>query len=476
MVDVTQFQTVVEDNDRLWSVPRRAVGIVVGVVDFVLIVATCVFAAVAYHHFFLSQGVIRPYLGLGAVCGAIFVLLSRPLYSTDALTSFIEQLRGLLLNWTIVLSIICLILFLLRVGADYSRGSMLLFSVLSFGTLVGSRFVIFSFLNKALDEGKLDGSPAVIIGDGCSLAGWSHLQILRNFGAREIGRLELPSVTDNQSDLLAAVDSAIITARVNRAEHMLLALRWDDERRRELVCKRLQMLPVRVLLLPDQKITALLTRPAQKVGANFTLELQRPPLSPIEFSLKRASDLALAGALLVLVSPLLALIAFLIKIDSRGPVFFRQRRKGFNGYEFNIYKFRTLKVLEDGDIIRQVQRNDSRVTRVGRILRATSLDELPQLINVIQGQMSLVGPRPHAVAHDNKYTKLIANYAFRQHVKPGLTGWAQIHGLRGETARLELMENRVDFDLWYIKNWSIWLDLRIVARTFFELMRRRNAY
>ena len=340
---------------------------------------------------------------------------------------------------------------------------------------MGSRFVIFSFLNKALDEGKLDGSPAVIIGDGCSLAAWSHLQILRNFGAREIGRLELPSVTDNQSDLLAAVDSAITTARAKRAERMLLALRWDDERRRELVCKRLQMLPVRVLLLPDQKITALLTRPAQKVGANFTLELQRPPLSPIEFALKRASDVALAGALLVLVSPLLALIAFLIKIDSRGPVIFRQRRKGFNGYEFNIYKFRTLKVLEDGDIIRQVQRNDSRVTRVGRILRATSLDELLQLINVIQGQMSLVGPRPHAVAHDDKYTKLIANYAFRQHVKPGLTGWAQIHGLRGETARLELMENRVDFDLWYIKNWSIWLDLRIVARTFFELIRRRNA-
>jgi undecaprenyl-phosphate galactose phosphotransferase/putative colanic acid biosynthesis UDP-glucose lipid carrier transferase len=457
-------------------VPCRAVGIVVGVLDFVLIVATCVLAAIAYHHFFLTQEVVRLYLDLGVVCGAIFVLLSRPLYSTNALTSFFEQLRGLLLNWTIVLSIICLIFFLLKVGADHSRGSLLLFSVLSLGALVGSRFVISSCLNKALDEGKLDGSPAVIIGDGPSLAGWSYLQILRNFGAREIGRLELPRVTENQSDLLAAVDSTIMTARANRAERILLALRWDDERRRELVCERLQILPVPVLLLPDQKITPLLTRPARKVGANFTVELQRPPLSPMESALKRASDVALAGALLVLTSPLLALIAFLIKIESRGPVIFRQRRKGFNGYEFSIYKFRTLKVLEDGDIIRQVQRNDSRVTRVGRILRATSLDELLQLINVIKGQMSLVGPRPHAVAHDDKYTNLIANYAFRQHVKPGLTGWAQIHGLRGETARLDLMEQRVDFDLWYIKNWSIWLDLRIIARTFFEIIRRRNAY
>ena len=135
-----------------------------------------------------------------------------------------------------------------------------------------------------------------------------------------------------------------------------------------------------------------------------------------------------------------------------------------------------MNVLEDGHKIRQAQRNDDRVTRVGRILRATSIDELPQLVNVLRGQMSLVGPRPHPVALDNGYSKLIANYAFRQHVKPGLTGWAQIKGFRGETAKLELMEERVAHDLWYVKNWSIWLDLRIIFRTCFVLLQPRNAY
>jgi undecaprenyl-phosphate galactose phosphotransferase/putative colanic acid biosynthesis UDP-glucose lipid carrier transferase len=166
----------------------------------------------------------------------------------------------------------------------------------------------------------------------------------------------------------------------------------------------------------------------------------------------------------------------LIKLESPGPVIFSQRRRGFNGREFTLFKFRTMQVLEDGRVIPQARRNDPRVTRFGRILRATSIDELPQLINILRGDMSLVGPRPHAVAHDDGYIASIANYAFRQHVKPGLTGWAQVNGFRGETPRLELMERRVDCDLWYIKNWSFWLDLRIIVLTCFEVLRGRNAY
>jgi undecaprenyl-phosphate galactose phosphotransferase/putative colanic acid biosynthesis UDP-glucose lipid carrier transferase len=184
----------------------------------------------------------------------------------------------------------------------------------------------------------------------------------------------------------------------------------------------------------------------------------------------------LASTLLIALLPLLLLVAVLIKLESPGPVIFSQRRKGFSGREFRIFKFRTMKVLEDGHVIPQTRRNDPRVTRVGRILRATSIDELPQLLNVLRGHMSLVGPRPHAVAHDDGYSKVIAKYAFRQHVKPGLTGWAQVNGFRGETARIELMERRVDCDLWYIKNWSFWLDLRILVLTCFEVLRSRNAY
>jgi undecaprenyl-phosphate galactose phosphotransferase/putative colanic acid biosynthesis UDP-glucose lipid carrier transferase len=183
-----------------------------------------------------------------------------------------------------------------------------------------------------------------------------------------------------------------------------------------------------------------------------------------------------ATGLLIVLIPLFAVVALLIRLESSGPVIFRQRRKGFTGREFTIFKFRTMNVLEDGSVIAQARRNDPRVTRVGRVLRATSIDELPQLLNVLLGHMSIVGPRPHALAHDDGYAKLIAKYAFRQHVKPGLTGWAQVNGFRGETAHLELMEQRVDCDLWYIKNWSFWLDLRILVLTGFELLRRRRAY
>ena len=212
------------------------------------------------------------------------------------------------------------------------------------------------------------------------------------------------------------------------------------------------------------------------LAENSRLSFSDLPCLRAELALKRALDVVLASGLLIALAPLFFVVGILIKLETPGPVIFSQRRKGFNGREFTIFKFRTMNVLEDGHIIPQARRNDPRVTRVGRILRATSIDELPQLINVLRGHMSLVGPRPHAVAHDDGYTKLIANYAFRQHVKPGLTGWAQINGFRGETSRLELMERRVDCDLWYIKNWSFWLDLRILVLTCFELVRGRNAY
>ena len=155
----------------------------------------------------------------------------------------------------------------------------------------------------------------------------------------------------------------------------------------------------------------------------------------------------------------------LIKLDSKGPVLFTQTRNGFNGRSFRIFKFRTMRVLEDGPQIRQATRNDPRVTDVGRWLRRTSIDELPQLFNVLGGSMSLVGPRPHAVAHNTEYERIVANYAFRYHVKPGISGWAQVNGFRGETSTVNLMEKRVEADLWYVSNWSFWLDVRILWKT-----------
>jgi exopolysaccharide biosynthesis polyprenyl glycosylphosphotransferase len=166
-----------------------------------------------------------------------------------------------------------------------------------------------------------------------------------------------------------------------------------------------------------------------------------------------------------LLSPLMLLTTLLVKIDSSGPAFFFQTRNGFNGRKFQIIKFRTMHVLEDGNSIRQATRGDPRVTRLGRWLRRANIDELPQLFNVLNGEMSLIGPRPHAVAHNSEFEKLIANYAFRNHVKPGITGWAQVNGYRGETPTADIMEKRIELDLWYINNWSLWLDITILFRT-----------
>ena len=212
------------------------------------------------------------------------------------------------------------------------------------------------------------------------------------------------------------------------------------------------------------------------LGDNISIELQRGPLSGTERAIKRFLDVAFAALGVIALLPLLVLTALAIKLDSPGPIFFRQRRCGFNGQLFHILKFRTMSVLEDGDKIHQASASDRRVTRLGRSLRRTSIDELPQLLNVLQGSMSLVGPRPHALAHDNQFDKSVGNYAYRHHVKPGLTGWAQVNGFRGPTPNIEDIRNRVEYDLWYINNWSLALDCLIMARTVLELTRGQNAY
>jgi putative colanic acid biosynthesis UDP-glucose lipid carrier transferase len=170
------------------------------------------------------------------------------------------------------------------------------------------------------------------------------------------------------------------------------------------------------------------------------------------------------------------MVALAIKLESKGPVFFRQRRVGKNLKVFRVYKFRTMSVMEDGGVVKQAERNDSRITRVGRLLRRTSMDELPQLINVLKGEMSIVGPRPHAVVHDDEFMRRLGHYSRRHRVKPGITGWAQVNGLRGETRTNEQLTRRMEHDLYYVANWSIWFDLEIMLRTFVILLRGRNAY
>jgi len=242
------------------------------------------------------------------------------------------------------------------------------------------------------------------------------------------------------------------------------------------IARRLRVLPLPVTFVPFGTLAQLFQRAHYDIGDTVAIELQRAALTPLEQALKRLADIVVSLGALICLAPLMLVAAIAIKADSNGPIFFRQTRHGFNGRPFAIYKFRSMSVMEDGDVVRQAQRGDARITRVGYWLRRFSIDELPQLLNVLFGDMSIVGPRPHASAHDRYFTSAIEKYAFRHHVKSGITGWAQVCGARGETDTLEKMQKRVELDLWYINNWSVWLDISIMIRTVFVVFSGENAH
>jgi len=231
-----------------------------------------------------------------------------------------------------------------------------------------------------------------------------------------------------------------------------------------------------VYLIPDIFNITLLRMSLSEIAGLPVVNLNDTPCSGLNDILKRLEDKVVALIILIMIFPLMLLIALCIKLTSPGPVLFRQRRYGINGEDMVILKFRTMTVCEDGPDIPQAVKCDLRVTRFGSFLRRTSLDELPQFINVLQGSMSVVGPRPHAVAHNEQYRKLIKSYMLRHKMKPGITGWAQINGFRGETDTLEMMKKRVEYDLYYINNWSILLDLKIILLTIFKGFWGKNAY
>lgn len=231
-----------------------------------------------------------------------------------------------------------------------------------------------------------------------------------------------------------------------------------------------------IYFAPDIFLYDLIQARMDVVGDMPVVAVCETPFYGLNGLIKRASDLVLACAILMLVSPLMLAIAIGVKLTSPGPILFRQRRYGVDGREIVVYKFRTMTVLEDTDVVRQATRDDRRVTPFGAFLRRNSLDELPQFINVLQGRMSIVGPRPHAVAHNELYRRLIKGYMIRHKVKPGITGLAQVNGLRGETDTLEKMKARIEYDLAYLRNWSLRLDLYIIWRTVFVVLKKENAY
>ena len=464
------------------QIPCSAIASVFAAADAAAIILAGLLGAEGYQ--LLTSGAtwnLNFHVGAGITAAVLYLLIGRSFgfYQVADIFSSRRNTSRILRQWLLTSLLLALLAFLLRIGIQFSRGSIVCFAVMALALLLASRGLMKAALTSAVRQGRVQGRRVVLVGLRDELAAVGKADLLRLFGLTEVERVAFPergswSLAANRG-ILTSVDRALGVARDRGAEEIVLALRWNDTRGIELIRERLRESPLPVQLLPDQRVRCLTENPAFSVKRSLAIEVQRTPLSGFEQAAKRTLDIMGASFALLLLSPLMLLTALVIKIESPGPALFRQQRSGFNAKQFMIFKFRSMSVMEEGDGVTQARRHDPRVTRFGRVLRASSIDELPQLFNVLLGDMSLVGPRPHAVAHDTYYGKLLSEYAFRHHVKPGITGWAQVNGCRGETAQVGLMKNRLDYDLWYINNWSLGLDLVILLRTFWVL-HPKNAY
>lgn len=463
-----------------WTISYRAIPVVAMICDAILIVSASILAGAVYDYESIvgRPSYLMQCLGLAALVAALFITLakSRNLYDPTELLNFKSQIRKLSVKWVGILLFLAAAGFAMKASGNFSRGTTFLFAVFGLAVILTARLVWRLVLADGLAVRKFSGRRIALIVEENSPTQASILKVLERHGLQPVYQFILPT---NQNDLRArkrVIAKAISAVRGSNIEEIIVGAdldRWSSLR--ELVSE-LRILPLPVNLVPVGATADLLQLQSHKIGDTITVELQRGPRSLFERGVKRTIDLVVAGVALLLLLPLFVMTAIAIKLDSPGPVIFRQRRSGFNGRQFQIMKFRTMSVLEDGDTVVQAQPNDARITRVGAWLRRTSIDELPQLFNVLQGNMSLIGPRPHALAHDDEFTSVVAKYAYRHHVKPGITGWAQINGFRGQTTTVDDIEKRIELDLWYIDNWSLTLDFKIAVMTAIRVIQGENAY
>jgi Undecaprenyl-phosphate glucose phosphotransferase len=451
--------------------------------DVILILAASLIYSIGYSLIApVAFAHVGAFVGVGMIVAVNFtaIMTARQNYHLEKLAAFSRQAKDTIIVWTSVYAMLAVVGFTMKISSDFSRGSAILFFAGGLVTILLWRFLTASLISQSLAKGSFAKKKIIVITEQDQHVGSRALSELRRYGyypakTCELSRAEIAS-SNITASLRSKLEDVIQAGRDEQIEDIYILIDWRHHRVIQWVLHALAALPPSVHLVPDANIAQFLNYPITNIGGTWTAVLRRAPLSRTERAAKRFFDISLAAAGILTLLPLMLVTALLIKLDSRGPILFQQRRNGFNGQTFDIFKFRTMRCLDDGPVVPQATRNDPRVTRIGRWLRRSSIDELPQLFNVIRGDMSLVGPRPHATSHNSEYETLIANYAYRHHVKPGLTGWAQVKGYRGETRRIEQMERRVEHDLWYINNWSPLLDLRIILQTIVVTLRQTRAY
>ncbi len=416
---------------------------------------------------------------------APLVFQSFGLYSIAALRDFIRQSAKLFLAWTAIFSLLVALAFFTKAGVEFSRVWLAGWYGVGLFTLVLFRGFMSAMVRRWNAEGRLE-RHAVIVGGGDR--GSRLIEALAMSNDTDI---RITGVFDDRSaerspDLVAGypklgnIEELVGLARKVRIDLLIVALPITAENRLLEILKKLWVLPVDIRLSAHTNKLRFRPRSYSFIGEVPFFDVFDRPLADWDYVMKTLEDRIVAALALLLLSPVMLITAALIKLDSKGPVFFKQKRWGFNNDLIEVYKFRSLRTdMSDANASKLVTKDDPRVTRVGRFIRKTSIDELPQLFNVLKGELSLVGPRPHAVmakAADHLYTEVVDGYFARHRVKPGITGWAQINGWRGETDTTEKIQLRVEHDLHYIENWSILFDFYILIMTPFSLLNSENAY
>jgi Undecaprenyl-phosphate glucose phosphotransferase len=444
-------------------------------VDLALILGSATVAEVVYHRIPDEfEGEYSHTIAAAIFVAILFVAAMRvqKLYSPTRLMVWDDQARSVLAAWCGAFLILASGVFSWGVSHDLSRGDVLLFWAVGVVALLAHRAAWRLALPRALESGALRGRTIVSLTCEESVPPQFTDNLTRH-GYHVVAHFHMP---ENGPHAEEVIENIISLCRTSRIEEVMLFVDPEHMSNVRWLARRLRVLPLPITLVPFGTLAQLFQRARSDIGDTVAIELQRAALSPTEQAIKRGVDIILSLVGLIILSPILLVTALAIRLDSSGPALFRQTRHGFNGRPFRIYKFRTMTVMENGDVVEQAKKSDKRVTRVGRWLRRYSIDELPQLLNVFLGDMSLVGPRPHASAHERHFTSVIEKYAFRHHVKSGVTGWAQVHGARGETDTLDKIQRRVELDIWYINNWSIWLDFSIMIRTVLVVFTSNNAH
>lgn len=404
------------------------------------------------------------------------------IYGSQRGVTFSQLAWPVVMVWGITVFIMFTVAYFLKSSSEYSRVVVGIWFVTTPLILVSWRFTVRSVLSYFRAQGHNSRSVAVI---GATDAGNRLGKVIKetpSFG------LDLKGYFDNRKDddgriakdlvapVLGDFDDLICRAKAGEFDLIYIALSLKGEDHIAKIITALADTNASVHLAPDFMVFDLLHSRLINLGSVQTISVYETPFLGVDGWLKRLEDIVLSSLILTLIAIPMLIIAAGVKLSSPGPVLFKQRRYGMDGEAINVWKFRSMAVCDNGDKIVQAQKGDARITPLGAFLRRTSLDELPQFINVLTGEMSIVGPRPHAVAHNEEYRQIISGYMLRHKVKPGITGWAQVNGWRGETDTLDKMEKRVEYDLNYIRNWSLWWDIKIVFRTVFTGFVGKNAY